>query len=89
MKNLNKATQKNIGRKHTEETCRKKSEALKGRSFGHKYEGGEKHPNSKKVFINGKVYVSQQEAADDVGITIQGLSYRMKHWGPERGYQYV
>jgi len=89
MENLNKATQKNIGRKHSEETCRKKSEALKGRSFGHKYEGGEKHPNSKKVSINGKVYVSQQEAADDVGITIQGLSYRMKHWGSERGYEYV
>ena len=89
MENLNRATQKNIGRKHSEETCRKKSEALKGRSFGHKYEGGEKHPNSKKVFVNGKTYVSQQEAADDIGITIQGLSYRMKHWGPERGYEYV
>ena len=89
MSNLNKASSKNKGSKHLPETCKKRSESLKGRSFGHKYEGGEKQPNSKKVCINGKIYVSQQEAADDVGITIQGLSYRMKHWGPERGYYYV
>ena len=89
MENLNKATQKNIGRKHSEETCRKKREALKGRSFGHKYEGGENHPNSKKISINGKVYISQQEAADDLGITIQAVSYRMKNWGKERGYEYA
>ena len=89
MENLNKASQKNIGRKHSEETCRKKSKALKGRSFGHKYEGGENHPNSKKISINGKIYISQQEAADDLGITIQAVSYRMKNWGKERGYEYA
>lgn len=89
MKNLNKASAKNKGSKHSEETCRKRSESLKGRSFGHKYEGGEKHPNSKKISINGKQYISQQEAADDLGITIQAVSYRMKNWGPERGYCYV
>lgn len=89
MENLDRAVQKNTGRKHSKETCRKKSEALKGRSFGYKYECGEKHPNSKKVSINGKIYASQQEAADDLGITLQGLSYRMKNWGIERGYFYV
>jgi hypothetical protein len=89
MKNLNKASAKNKGSKHSEETCRKRSESLKGRSFGHKYEGREKHPNSKKISINGKEYISQQEAADDLGITIQAVSYRMKNWGSERGYCYV
>jgi hypothetical protein len=50
---------------------------------------------SESITINGdfngtlNVGSSQPEPADDVGITIQGLSYRMKHWGPERGYQYV
>lgn len=89
MNNLNKATAANIGRKHSAETCRKKSEALKGRSFGHKYEGGEKHPNSKKIMIEGVEFVSQQEAAEALGITIQAISYRMRNWGPERGYEYV
>jgi hypothetical protein len=89
MKNLNNASLKNKGKKHSKDTCKKKSDSLKGRSFGHKYEGGEKHPNNKKVCINGKIYACQQEAANDIKITIQGLSYRMKNWGPERGYEYV
>lgn len=74
---------------NSEETCKKKSDALKGRSFGHKYEGGEKHPNSKKISIDGKVYISQQKAANDLGITVQAISYRMKTWGEKRGYCYV
>jgi hypothetical protein len=89
MENLNKAIMKNIGKKHSEETCKKRSEALKGRSFGHKYESGEKHPNSKKICINGKIYVSQQEAANDLKITVQAVSYRMRTWRKERGYCYV
>lgn len=89
MNNLNKASESNKGKKHSEETCRKRSESLKGRSFGHKYESGEKHPNSKKICINGKEYISQQEASKDLGITVQAISYRMKNWGKERGYYYV
>jgi hypothetical protein len=88
MNNLMKAVKNNTGRKQSEETCRKKSEALKGRNVGHSYEGGERHPNSKRVNINGVSYVSQQEASEKLGITIQGISYRMKNWGPERGYCY-
>lgn len=89
MNNLNKASESNKGKKHSEETRRKRSESLKGRSFGHKYEGGENHPNSKKISINGKEYISQQEAADDLEVTVQAISYRMKHWGEKRGYCYV
>jgi len=88
MNNLQKAVKYNTGRKDSEETRRKKSEALKGRNVGHSYEGGEKHPNSKKVIIEGVEYVSQQEAANALGITLQGINYRMKNWGPERGYCY-
>lgn len=89
MNNLMKAVEYNTGRKHSKETCEKKRQALLGRSFGHKWEGGEDHPNSKRVRVLGKEYVSQQEAADALNITIQGLAYRMKHWGPKRGYEYV
>ena len=89
MENLKKAIDSNKGKKHSKETCEKRSKSLKGRSFGHKYESGENHPNSKKISINGKIYISQQEAADDLGVTIQAISYRMKNWGKERGYEYV
>ena len=88
MGNLYKAIQSNIGRKHSPETCKKKSDALKGRNVGHAYGSGDNNPNSKPVIVNGVCYTSQYEAADAVGLTLQGLRYRVKHWGEERGYCY-
>ena len=88
-KNLMKAVAHNTGRKQSQETQEKKRAKLKGRNVGYSWGKGVDCPHSKKIMINGKVYVSQQEAADDIGITIQGVAYRMKNWGPERGYSYV
>ena len=89
MKNLMKAVEYNTGRKQSEETQEKKRRKLKGRNVGGSFGKGADCPHSKKVRILGIEYVSQKEASENLGITIQGISYRMKHWGPERGYEYV
>lgn len=88
MNNLRKAVAKNIGRKHSEETKRKRSEKLKGRQFGNNILGSDNSHFNKKVSINGVEYNSMTEASISLNISLQCLSYRMKHW-KQRGYLYV
>jgi hypothetical protein len=88
MNNLIKAISKNIGKKHSEETKRKRSEKLKGRQFGNNIPGSDNSHFNKKVIINGIEYNSMTEASKHLNITINCLNYRMKNW-KERGYLYV
>lgn len=88
MNNLKKAITKNIGRKHSEETKRKRSEKLKGRQFGNNIPGSDNSHFNKKVSINSIQYNSMTEASANLNILLQCLSYRMKYW-QKRGYLYV
>ena len=89
MTHLEKAIQSSIGRKHSEETKRKKSEALKGRKFGNNCLGKDGVYYSVRVRVHGIEYKFQTLAAEACGISLQGLVYRMKKWGPEKGYEYI
>lgn len=75
----NKLIAGNIGRKHSKETCEKKSRSLKGRKFGASLNPvkGKDHPVSKKVMCEGKIFDCQSDAARYFGITVQGVSYRV------------
>ena len=88
MENLAKATIANTGRVHSKSTRKKRSESLKGRQFGNNIPGVNNKHLEKKVIIEGVVYESQREAAKVLGLTEAGLTYRMKNWGPSRGYEY-